>query len=586
MAAGACGRERDRGSLARCRDGLRGDGGADGEDLLRQIDRVTVATSRILELRPDHPGGQDLARRNEQVRAQAIGEREKAVKSRLLKRVAAAALGIGLVLAVAVALLVNAKRQEAEQERQRANEERDAKAEALTRVLRLADSKKVRDLIAEADDLWPVHPDTAPAMKAWIDRAKAVIANRRLHEDALAAIRERADDLEGPPSDIEPSTSRTFSDPTMAWRHEVVQALVSGIATLADGEKARLRKVETRLALSEDLVRTMAGEHEAVWAEIIGAIADRESNPQYEGLRILPMLGLIPLGPDPRSKLHEFAHMGSGSVPTRDPATGELVAKEDAAIVLVLIPGGTFLMGAQKENPAKPNFDPQADVDELPVHEVTLNPYLIAKYECTQGQWAALTDGERPSGLAPGVVMGDKAVTDRNPVESVSWEIVSRWLGRHRLRLPTEARWEHACRAGTATPWITGGEAAALSSVANLLDAFCKANGGAVTWTYEEFLNDGHAVHAPVGSFEPNGFGLHDMLGNVYEWCEELYIGLYGGGPADGDYESLVDRVCRGGGWISTSTFCRSADRSWYTPEFRTYYLGFRAAMEVRLRIE
>ena len=86
------------------------------------------------------------------------------------------------------------------------------------------------------------------------------------------------------------------------------------------------------------------------------------------------------MGPDPDSHLFEFAHLGSGSLPKRDPQSKRLVQGDDAAIVLVLIPGGTFQMGAQQTDVNKPNYDPQADGDESPVHEVTLSPYFLSKY--------------------------------------------------------------------------------------------------------------------------------------------------------------------------------------------------------------
>ena len=633
--------------------------GLTGEDLLRQLDRVTAVTSRILELRPAHEVATDLVRRSEAAREQAIGEREKAAKSHLLKRIAAAALVVGLVLAGVVIFLIDAERDRANEERDakqvalaettrernRANRERDSKETALIEVtrqrdavLRLADSKKVRDLVTEVDDLWPLHPDTVQAMEAWIARAKAVIAKRQDHADALAATRCQArpyteaervrdhaaeiarleksreglpvtrKDIEALDEDeseeaiakretleervaaleeaietlsrrVEDRASWTFSDATMAWKHEVLHDLLSGIATLADGDDARLGRIEARLAFSESLAPALSGRDRGAWASTVAAIADRARNPQYEGLRIQPVLGLIPLGQDPRSKLFEFAHMGSGSVPTRDPETGKLVQEEDAAIVLVLIPGGAFLMGAQAADPEKPNFDPQADDDESPVHEVKLNAYFIAKYECTQAQWAAVTEAERSDAHGPSRVIG----TDRYPVKMVTWEDATQWLGRHRLVLPSEARWEHACRAGTGTPWFTGREVAALSSVTNIADACLKAHQGDAIYDYTEEVNDGHVLFAPVGSLAPNWFGLHDVHGNVHEWCENQYR-TYASVPADSTaptQSSSGMRVTRGGSWILPAEFCRSARRDRRGQSDRTHFLGFRPAADL-----
>ena len=129
---------------------------------------------------------------------------------------------------------------------------------------------------------------------------------------------------------------------------------------------------------------------------------------------ITPQLGLVPLGEDPDSHLFEFAHLGSGSIPTRD-EKGHLVPEEDAAVVLVLIPGGTFQMGAQKEDKDGPNYDPEAEDDESPVHEVTLSPFFLSKYECTQAEWKAMTGGLDPSRYKAGQTLGDKPLTAEEP---------------------------------------------------------------------------------------------------------------------------------------------------------------------------
>ncbi len=166
-----------------------------------------------------------------------------------------------------------------------------------------------------------------------------------------------------------------------------------------------------------------------------------------------------------------------------------------------------------------PNYDPEAEDDESPVHEVTLSPYFLAKHECTQAAVAAMTEGLDPSTYKAGQTPGDKPLTPRNPVEQVSWEDCDRWLSRNRLVLPTEAQWEYACRAGTDSPGSPGGRSRRWASVANIADKYCKEHGGPPSWQYTDEVDDGHTVHAPVGSFAPNAFGLYDVHGNVYEWC-------------------------------------------------------------------
>jgi formylglycine-generating enzyme required for sulfatase activity len=325
--------------------------------------------------------------------------------------------------------------------------------------------------------------------------------------------------------------------------------------------------------------------HREAWAEAVAAVADETENPAYRGLRISPILGLIPLGRDPDSGLYEFAHLGSGTVPRRDAATGRLQLPEGSAVVLVLVPGGSYRRGAQAAEPDASNYDPLADEDESPVREVSVGAFLIAKHECTQGQWAAMTEGARPSQYGRGTREGDRRITDRHPVERVSFTEARLWLGRHRLRLPTEAEWEYACRAGTDTPWSTGREVARLGEVANLADAYFRAHGGPADWNYTDEVDDGHSVHAPVGSYLPNAFGLHDLHGNVWEWCEDRY-GSYDGAPRDGSAQegetTSAGRVNRGGGWSGSAADCRSSARYWLTPGNRGGNLGLRPAASVR----
>src|SRR6185503_913802 len=125
------------------------------------------------------------------------------------------------------------------------------------------------------------------------------------------------------------------------------------------------------------------------WAEACASIADERSCPAYRGLKLEPQLGLLPIGRDLDSKLWEFAHLMSGNPPSRG-AGGRLVLQEDSGIVLVLLPGGTFTMGAQAGDPDAPSFDEWAEWTEGPPHEVQVSPFFLSKYELTQGQWLRL----------------------------------------------------------------------------------------------------------------------------------------------------------------------------------------------------
>jgi len=327
------------------------------------------------------------------------------------------------------------------------------------------------------------------------------------------------------------------------------------------------------------------------WAEARAAIA---SNPKYAGqsfeLREQDITGLVPIGENPVTHLWEFYELRSAwdgkadpraiAIPHHEP-DGSIEVTGDTGIVFVLLPGGTFLMGAQVQDEDAPNFDPQAYDNESPPHPITLAPFFLARHELTQGQWARLWSGDPslrdPSQYKAGKNSVGKAITLANPVESVDWTMCDTLLSRHGLVLPTEAQWECGCRAGTATPWLCPLEE--LKRYDNVADA--RAKRAAPSWTCEAW-SDGHVVHAPVGSFAANGFGLYDMHGNVREWCRDEF-GSYSGPVRAGDGLRLRSdgsrlRCSRGGSFISPAVIARSACRRDNAPSIRSFDLGARPA--------
>jgi formylglycine-generating enzyme required for sulfatase activity len=223
--------------------------------------------------------------------------------------------------------------------------------------------------------------------------------------------------------------------------------------------------------------------------------------------------------------------------------------KNSIGMEFVLVSAGKFQMGSPKSEARR--YD-----DERPRHEVTIaSPFYLGKYEVTQGEWAAVM-GENPSHFK-----GD----DRLPVETVSWddcqEFIKRLNGRkdgYAYRLPSEAEWEHACRAGT-----TGEYAGELDEMA---------------W----YVKNSDSKTHPVGEKNANAWGLHDMHGNVWEWCQDGWHENYNGAPTDGrEWESGSDnrRILRGGSWNLDANNCRSAYRNVGTPDLRNNgydYVGFR----------
>ena len=192
----------------------------------------------------------------------------------------------------------------------------------------------------------------------------------------------------------------------------------------------------------------------------------------------------------------------------------------------------------------------------------------MARHELTQGQWLRMSLCENPSqypGDKPLRGLHSVEVALDHPVESVSWFETTDLVATHGLRLPTEEEWEYGCRAGTTTPWFSGSEAADLEHHANILDAFAKRLAKNWTGEFEQF-SDGHVIHAPVGTFRPNAFGLYDMHGNVAEWTSGLY-------------RTPIDkRVSRGGNYGSGARGARAANRRPSDPTECSHLLGVRVA--------
>jgi formylglycine-generating enzyme required for sulfatase activity len=237
-------------------------------------------------------------------------------------------------------------------------------------------------------------------------------------------------------------------------------------------------------------------------------------------------------------------------------------------------------MGAQKDRPDLPNYDPDAKEDEGPVSEIQLTPFFMSKFEMTQGQWRHVT-GKNPSEYSPGKKRMNRQSTLCDPVESVTWEQCVRMLQRLNLVLPTETQWEFAARAGTEDPWSTGADKTALQFAANVADLSYR-NEGAPRDTPVEPWNDGYSMPAPVGTYAPNAFGLHDMHGNVFEWCLDGWdmYNAHQPRPGDGlrDSTKLPLRIHRGGSWQLPAGAARSAYRGYGRPDMLSPLVGLRAA--------
>ncbi|MDD4964438.1 MAG: formylglycine-generating enzyme family protein [Gallionella sp.] len=234
---------------------------------------------------------------------------------------------------------------------------------------------------------------------------------------------------------------------------------------------------------------------------------------------------------------------------------------EKFGITMLSLPAGNFMMGCAHGR------DGSCESDETPPHKVQLRGFELGKNEVTQAQWQAVM-GSNPSHF--------KDCGDTCPVEKVSWDDVQTFIQKlnaqtgKTYRLPSEAEWEYAARAGSNSMYPWGQEAS--HEYANY---GVDAGWGGLAQGRDKWVNS-----APVGSFPANGFGLHDMIGNVWEWVQDSYHSDYNGAPTDGSVWSGATerRVLRGGSWFSIPQIVRAANRFNSTATDRSDVIGFRLA--------
>ncbi|MCK6484024.1 MAG: SUMF1/EgtB/PvdO family nonheme iron enzyme [Phycisphaerae bacterium] len=362
-----------------------------------------------------------------------------------------------------------------------------------------------------------------------------------------------------------------------------VQQIVGGqVASFGQTWVLTMRLVDVNTGREE---KTVTRRHDGAMEDLLDVAREAAAG----------MLGKEPVASPPRPR---------GGAPATKTLT--IDCGNGVTMELVLIPAGTFTMGSPQSE--------QMREDDEAQHQVTISrPFYMGKHEVTVGQFRRFveettfqSDAEKGGQSWEGGKKGGYALksdgnlgwveaanwrnpgfaqTDSHPVVLVSWNDAKAfcdWLSRKHagraVRLPSEAEWEYACRGGKQTKYWWGDAEDTTGTVANLADQALKRK--YPNWSIME-MDDGYVYTAPVGSYRANEFELHDMTGNVWEWCADWY-GAYGSaaqsdpkGPASGDI-----RVLRGGSWYGRPWYCRSAFRGRDTPGSRYDDDGFRVVVD------
>ena len=261
------------------------------------------------------------------------------------------------------------------------------------------------------------------------------------------------------------------------------------------------------------------------------------------------------------------------SLPTEPTSEITIDLPGGVTMELVRIPAGSFMMGSNVDS----NWSWCSEC-EKPVHEVSIgSDFYMGKTEITQAQWLAVM------GIWPGSAPSSRyGLGDDYPAYHISWDDIAgengfierlNALGRGTFRLPSEAQWEYAARAGSATRFSFG-------------NSDCPPTGCSSSCELDQYAwwcgNNDPFGAKPVGGKLPNAFGLFDMHGNVWEWCQDYWHGNYNGAPVDGSvWESPTgSRVARGGRWRDPAGACRSSVRYRFVPDGTGYGVGFRVVRE------
>ncbi len=546
--------------------------------------------------------------------------------------VAALSIIVFVVLISALAVTTDLWRK-SETERVRADEKTREAKRALSNYEMLSDSLRFQHFEREIPSFFPPHPDRIPQLDDWlsrvqefIDREPLYLAQRKALEEqselvTLAEIRRKVyvDDVqqlndlyqrrativeqlrepdladerrqfEKLKSDLDRLIEETekatlkqfqyqFDDTEAEWQHTNITRIIRSIRVLKIidepfAPQALVRRLREQCAVVEQ--RSIV-DHKKEWEQAIQSI--RESS-MYGGLVMEPQMGLVPLGENPATRLWEFADILTGTIPERK-RDGQLDVVSESAVIFILLPGGVVSVGARAPaffGEEAPFVDPGWTGRELPLSEVSLDPFLFAKHEFSIAQWSVAFGEElriTPEGKE--VTQEQFRRAGRSPLTRMSCEMVIQFIRRIGCVLPTDVQWEYACRGGTTTPWPSGQKWESLVGRVNLGDDEMRRSG-------RENWDDGFSGVAPVDAFSPNQFGFYNMIGNVWEFTRDgipVVDGIFF--PGDGLHTLIApdDYVLRGGSVKNEAERSRVALRASVSKETSAWSIGFRVTRKL-----
>lgn len=450
-------------------------------------------------------------------------------------------------------------------------------SEKLDKIRRLYVIQDADRLLRDLETLWPDQGASLEALTTWRTEALNLADHLPSFESELdVVLAEAGRDDRG---------ELMFETDQERWWHYQVAETIAKLSIFLDEtagpvygtSKEHGPGVETRIEFARARLERLAdAEFLARWDQ---ANADVAAAGVYGDIVLTPDSELLPLGLNPNSGLCEFLHIESGIEPERRDDGHWHVAPE-TGIVFVLIPGGGTWIGSQKDDPDQPNQSRQSAQRERPVHEVQLEPYLIAAHELTTGQF------ERLAGYLGGTIEAEGGTL---PVDSVNWWEAKHVLERRGLHLPSESQWERAARGGTEGGFYVEGQMPE-DIVPHELILFRRVRDEAYAAYVEKY--GGEIPEVPSGPRAvdlgtANPYGLFNVLGNLREWCEDMPASYEtpATGPrgmrAPDDPLSYV-RMARGGNFEQSPWFARVSRRQPQEGDLRARRLGVRAARSLR----